>query len=759
MTLFLRKTILISLIFFATNLFSQNIKGNWTIKGPIAFPPDISGQINGIGRVSQIKFHPTNSQKIYAVSASGGLWISNDAGKNWNKTNTDTQIPQGQCAAICIDPTNDNIMYLSTGDANYYYDGNGIYKSIDGGLTWFASNTGIGNLMALEILISPNNHNTILAATTAGIWKSTDAGVTWTAKKVGTGFRDMEYKPGSNTTIYAVNENEFWKSTDDGDTWSQIASVNPAVGKGGKIATSLANPAVVYLAFVGSSEAIKGKGGIIYQSLDSGTTFTQKKGDVSPNLNGYDGTSDGQGIYGWDIFAEKTNANTLYAVGHVVWKSTNSGVTWTQLTNWYEKCHTDMHQLITSPYDNNKFFNINDGGIFVSTDGCNNWTPSSDGLSTTEAFHMGQSNLSRDINTIGTQDNGEIFLNGNTWSCNRGGDWYSRITFDYSNPNNAYYYELAKKKDIVLNKLEVSFGITNPTVDDNYIFTSQNTSFALVSQGTILRKTTNLLAAKPTWSSIKTFAVAIKNVAISPTNTNEIYVVLVNNQVHYSSNGSTFALVSSTPSATNVYNTIVVNKSNTNIVYVTCGNKVYRSINKAVTWTDISGTLGTNNILNLIQDPYKTNESFYLATPFGVYYKNNTMTDWESFSTGLPLIAAISDLFGYFDGTNNSVLRTAFYGRGVWESNLYSTTLANEEYINNVGSISIYPNPSTDIITLNITQPELIDTKAILTDITGKEIKQILIYQPVTLLDFSNYAKGIYLLKFNNNITKRIIVK
>ena len=758
MTLFLRKTLLLLIILFTTIVFSQNTNGNWSIKGPVAFPTDISGQINGIGRVSQIKFHVTNNQKIYAVSASGGLWISNDAGTNWNKTTTDTQIPQGSCSSVCIDPTNDNIIYLSTGDANYYSDGYGIYKSINGGITWAASNSGIGNRMAVEILISPNNNNTILAATTDGIWKSTDAGSTWTVKKSGGAFRDMEYKPGSTTTIYAVNENQFWKSTNDGDTWSQIATVNPSIGNGGRITTSAANAAVVYLGFVGSTDAT-GKGGIIYKSTDSGAPFTQKKGNVQPNLNGYTVTEDGQGDYNWDIFAERTNANTLYAVGHVVWKSIDSGVNWTQLTNWYENCHTDMHQIITSPYNNSKFFNINDGGIFVSTDGCNNWMPSSDGLSATEICHMGQSKLSRNINVIGTQDNGQIYLDNNIWRCNEGGDLYSKMTFDFANPNIAYYQDTAKRANLVLNSAEVSYGIRTPSNDDNYVFTDQNTSFALVSQGTNLKKTTNLLVASPTWTTIQTFTATIKSVAVSPTNTNEIYVVLTNNQVYYSSNGNTFAQISTTPSATNVYSTIVVNKNNSNIVYVTCGDRVYRSMNKALVWTDISGTLSNTNILNLIHDPYKTDESFYLTTAFGVYYRNNTMNDWRNFSTGLPLIAQITDLFGYFDGTDNSVIRTSFYGRGVWESNLYSTFLSNNEYVNNVGTISIYPNPSSDIITINITKPELIDTKAVLTDITGKEIKEIFITQPITLLDFTNYAKGIYLLKFSNNITKKIMVK
>lgn len=755
-TTYIHKILLFVLFFGIQQTEAQNTNGKWTLKGPIAFPTNISGQIHGIGRVSQVKFHPTNAQRMYAVSASGGLWISNDGAQSWNKTNTDSQIPQGSCSSVAVDYTNDNIMYLSSGDANYYDSNYGIYKTINGGQTWFASNTGIGDAMAVEILISPNNHNTILAATNKGIWKSNDAGATWTLKTNGT-FRDMVYKPGSNSIVYAVSNNQFFKSTNDGDTWTVIASATPVAGNGGRIAVSEANPAMVYVGFVGSNNATKG--GIIYQSTDSGATFTLKKGDVGPNLNGYAANESGQGAYNWGLFADRVNPNILYACGHVVWKSTDGGANWTQLTNWWENCHTDMHQMISSPFDNNKLYNINDGGVFISTDGGNVWNPTSDGISATEVYHMGQSKLSRNIVTIGTQDNGEIYLNNATWYCNRGGDWGSKASFDYANPNVVYYHENASKRDLVANDGETAYGITNPTNADNYVFSSSNTSLAFVSKGTTLKKTTNLLAATPRWINVKNFTETIKNVTISPTNNNEIYVVLTNGQIHYSSNGSTFSQIATAPSSVFDYCNIEVNKNDTSIVYLTCGSKVYRSSNKGVSWTNISNGLTTANILSLVHNPYSTDESFYLATPFGVYYKNATMTNWQSFSTGLPLIAQITDLFGYFDGTPNSVLRVSFYGRGVWESDLYSTTLSDDDFDIVKGNISVYPNPSTDIITIDVTIPELMDTQAQLIDITGKVIKEIDITQPTLLVNFGNLAKGTYLLKFKNNTVKRVVFK
>ena len=128
--------------------FAQGAMGTWTNLGPVEFPTNVSGQVNGMGRVCQIKFHPTLPNKIYAVSASGGLYISLDTGKNWTVTPGTEHMPGNACASVCIDYTNDNILYLSTGDPNYYGDDFGIWKSTDGGATFSPSNTNIGNRMA-----------------------------------------------------------------------------------------------------------------------------------------------------------------------------------------------------------------------------------------------------------------------------------------------------------------------------------------------------------------------------------------------------------------------------------------------------------------------------------------------------------------------------------------------------------------------------------------------------------------------------------
>ena len=165
--------ILSSLLFFG----SQGQQANWQSLGPIAFPTNVSGQINGIGRTTQLKFHPTNADIVYVTTASGGIYKSMNQGNSWQVLGTDS-MPQTQMASVCIDHADDNILYLGTGDPNYYSNGIGVWKSTDGGATFFQSNTGIGNRLVVELLMDPTQHETIIAATNDGIFKTTDAGAT-----------------------------------------------------------------------------------------------------------------------------------------------------------------------------------------------------------------------------------------------------------------------------------------------------------------------------------------------------------------------------------------------------------------------------------------------------------------------------------------------------------------------------------------------------------------------------------------------------
>lgn len=680
----MKRILLTILSIWSTVLCAQSLE-NWTATGPIAFPTNLSGQINGMGRLTQFKFHPTNAAKMYTTAATGGLWLSSDTGNTWVKTGTDN-LPITSCASVCIDYTNDQILYLGTGDPNYYSPGYGVWKSVDGGKTWNMSANGMGFRLVVEILMDPRNHNNLIAATNSGIWKSTDAGATWVVKKVGGEFTDMIFKPKSPTnTIYATTKTGFWKSTDMGDTWTTLTLPGDVNGfnNGGRIGVTKADSNLVFLTYVG----IANYRTPILKSTNSGQSFTVIKAANAINYNSYerDGSGGGQENYNYDMCMDPFNANTLYIAGHIVWKSTDGGLTWTNNHGWWEGIHTDMHQIDVSPYNSAKLFNANDGGLWLSKNQGGTWVTKCQGLSVTECYHAGQSPLSRDSVYIGTQDNGELFYNGTSWNTNRGGDWGSRIVVDYSSAGTAYYLE-DHTSDYSLNGSRRAFNNGgewlnfpfNAGDDVSMIFSSSQSNLAFISKEDVYI-TNNLLSSPPTWTKITNLAVGIRAIAISPTDNNVLYVITNDNRMFRSDNAlaatPTFTTIT-LPSGATTGNkaSITVLKSNTNIVYITCDAKVFRSANKGGAWTDVTYGLLPVNLLKIHSDDFKTDESVYIGSAMGVYYKNSSMTSWLNYSKGLPSVANISDFMIYNKVAARSALRVSYYGRGVWESPLYSAT-------------------------------------------------------------------------------------
>lgn len=636
----------------------------WQATGPNLFPTNVSGQVNGIGRVSQLKFHPTNPLKMYAVSASGGLWISSDTATTWVKTGSD-KLPQSACASVCIDHTNDNIIYLGTGDANYYGTDFGIWKSTDGGQNWLQSTTGMGNRLAIEILMDPTNNNILVAATDNGIYRSINAGANWSLVKTGGDFKDMQFKPGSNTILYAVTSSQFWRSTDFGTTWTQITNgvVIPGGGSGNgmRLAVSAANPNVVYIGMIKDE-------GTILKSTDGGTSFTQVYHNTAQSLVGYDENGGGQGDYNFSMTADPTNANIVYVVAHVVWRSTDGGVTWIKLTDWWDQLHTDMHGIKFHPTYSGKIFNSNDGGVWISKDAGDNWVQKSDGMGATEIYHASQSPIKRDMISIGTQDNGELFYSANEWKTNRGGDWGSRSSFDYLTNNVVYYYENGDRRPVTGSETSYNlpFTATNNMVLE---FTKKINTLAFSGELNVWR-TTDLNNASPAWTQIGNFNQTVKAINSSPADSTLLYVVTSNSRIHRSDNAlaatPTFTNYA-TPVATNLFASIAAIKTNSNVVYMSCGNKVYRSADKGATWANVTSNLPTVNIIKIYHDEFSTNETIYVCTAKAVYYKDASMTNWTNISYNLPTVADIHDLMFYNPGNAASLLRVAYYGRGVWE--------------------------------------------------------------------------------------------
>ena len=663
-------SLLIVLLVINSGIRAQPTVGSWLNTGPVPFPINVSGQVNGMGRVSQIKFHPSLPGKMYAVSSSGGLFITTDTGRTWRPTPGTEVLPTTACSAVCIDYTNDSVLYLSTGDQNYYGDWYGIYKSTDGGNTWNPAHDSIGTSMAVDIIMDPASHNTIVAATDNGIWKSTDGATTWRQTLDSGQMRSMQKRPGTSRVLYAATGTSFFRSADFGSTWTMITSgVNPPAGNEGmRIAVTPADTNMVYLGTTGGY-------GEIMKSMDGGNTFSTIYTNDTQCIVCYDSTvtSGSQGYYNFNFCVNPLNPNELLLGSHCVWRSTDGGLTWSWRTQWWHQIHTDMHDLQFDPYIPNLRWNANDGGVWISHDTlATNWSPNCNGLAATEMYHSSQDPINRQLVAAGCQDNGELYYDGH-WKCDRGGDWGARQNSDYLGKGTVYY-DNGNRRD--LSPLGGDYSYNAPFTTSNQFnieFSPRMTTTAFIGTDSIWR-TRNINAASPAWQFLYTAGEDIMSLTINKADTNSLFAVTNNN--HFLRCNNALAATPSftqfpTPSSTGVEACVTTNRYNGNIVYLSCGDSLYRSANRGLTWSNISYNLPGLNIRKIISDDYSTTERLFVCAGSYVFYKDSATTHWTQ-TSGLPTVANLTDMLVYNDSTSASILRLSTYGRGAWECNIFN---------------------------------------------------------------------------------------
>ncbi len=121
----------------------------------------------------------SNSEKVYALVESdsekeaGGLFVSNDAGKNWSLVSNDHRLVQRAWYYIelYIDPMNENTVYVMSAPA---------LRSIDGGKTWEDISATHGDYH--DLWINPANSKNMVIADDGGAAITFNQGKTWSSQ-------------------------------------------------------------------------------------------------------------------------------------------------------------------------------------------------------------------------------------------------------------------------------------------------------------------------------------------------------------------------------------------------------------------------------------------------------------------------------------------------------------------------------------------------------------------------------------------------
>ncbi len=116
------------------------------------------------GRVGDIAVDPRKPDTWYVAVASGGVWKTVNAGTTWTPIfDKETSFSIG---CVTVDPHDSNVIWAGTGENNSQRSvayGDGIYRSLDGGLHW--ENLGLKTSEHIaKIVVDPRNSQVVYVA-------------------------------------------------------------------------------------------------------------------------------------------------------------------------------------------------------------------------------------------------------------------------------------------------------------------------------------------------------------------------------------------------------------------------------------------------------------------------------------------------------------------------------------------------------------------------------------------------------------------
>lgn len=662
---------------------SKSAVAKWKTIGPFTTNVKL-----GQGRINTFIIDPNNKETFYTGAPAGGLWKSDDSGKNWVPL-TD-ELPQIGISGIAIDQRNSDIIYIATGDDDSRDTYSvGILKSIDGGNNWNKTGLEFSNTNAItnEIYIHPDNSDIIWTSSNQGFYKSKDAGLSWSRNLVNN-IVDFKLKPGNPDIVYAVSRSKFYRSTNGGDSFVVISSDLPETSGRFAIDVSPDDPDVIYILSANIDNTFQG----LYKSTDSGLSFSKAK--VLEDIFG--GST--QAWYDMSLTVNPIDADMVFVGVLDIWRSDDGGDTFVQKNRWWDYSdpaytHADIHFL---RYFNGKLYAGTDGGIYESSNDANTFTDLSESLSISQYYKISTAKSNAQHIVGGLQDNGGFAFSNDTWHQYHSGDGMDCVV-DPNNENVYYgFSQYGGRLNVTYNGGQTEGGSIADAPKEETDEESDRggnwvTPLAANKKGELFAGYSHLYKLNNgTWELLSnhSFGGDLDNIAIASSNNSVIYVSRLNELFKSIDGGLTFEKVSF--SFTYLISSIEINHQNENIIYLTTSGfsnngQVLKSIDGSETWENISINLPEEPKLVIKHQNQSLDNDLFLGSSVGVYHINDTMVEWEVYDEGLPN-TPITDMEINIE---DKLITVGTYGRGVFQSPI-EVTKAN----NDISLLSINTNNS-----------------------------------------------------------------
>lgn len=718
--------------------FARNLK----IKSRSAAPASVwsnRGPFNVGGRTRALAVDINDENIILAGGVSGGLWRTEDQGQTWMKVTTSTDLQSISCIAQDPRAGETGTWYYGTGERSGNstgvrggsLNGDGIFKSTDGGQTW--------NILAstfndtpqtfdsdfdfnYNIVVNPNNGD-VLVANYGGIYRSTDGGTTF----------DLVLGTNTNgwTTITATSTGMFYAviasgnlgvfKSSNGVNWTEISSDGLVIGSGDRKSLAIApsNEDIVYLM---GGDGNRSDGVALWKYDDSAGTWTDLSDNI-PQYGGLVGDFNLQISYDQMIAVKKDDPDFVVLGGVNLHKSTD-GFSTTVNDTWiggyvvggnsaaqYFNHHPDQHSFVF--LSGNKALSGNDGGVYLTNDITAVpvvWTSLNNGYLTTQAYAISVG--PGDQIMAGFQDNSSWLTNSAAtdavWVEQFGGDGaYNAFNLDgtvrwaSSQNGNINRMTFTDADDVTANSssgfeptslgYESALFIAPFSLDketdifylggDSELFINAN-----ASTGSSWQTLTN-----PAGGFISTIGTTGTNMAYVGTTAGKVFKVTNTDDVPELTD------ITGSEISVGFVSSISVNPYDVDEILVTLSNysilSIFHSADGGETWTEVGGNLeenpdGTGNgpsvrASQIMGDSFM----YYVGTSTGVYSTSSldgSSTVWTQEDAGLIGNVVVDHMVSRKDG----LLAVGTHGNGIYSTEIpfFNADLKPQKILGNIAS-------------------------------------------------------------------------
>lgn len=433
---------------------------NWSTLGPFVV---LNGQAEGLpamgGRVPGIAVAP-GGLIVYAASANGGVFRSDDGGVTWRALMdafdvdpTNFASTSLACGAIAIDLHDPDRVYVGTGEGDTHsmfdrrivgalpaYRGIGPIRSDDGGENWVREETAAGSPELVgkaffALAVDPSNREHVIAATTEGLYErvTKGAGHEWARRRPGVHSSVVVASTAAGVRFLAAEWGEGVFQSTNGADWARLDAGFPAANVGRvALAVQPDRTDLVYAMVANAKGALLGL--FRYEDAKGSWIKVANAPNVLPANEGR-----GQGDYDLALALDPKDPDLVYMGGSYnesnstywpasIWRcrvrSTASGFRMTGEAIG-DRVHADVHCLLHTPGDPDDLWTGCDGGVFRNRNprASDNFGNRNNGLACLCTNYFDQHPTDPNILFSGLQDNGTARTrSSSTWRHVNGGD-------------------------------------------------------------------------------------------------------------------------------------------------------------------------------------------------------------------------------------------------------------------------------------------------------------------------------------------------